>query len=175
MTTRFAGVAAFTVVLLGAGCWLAAPSLADTDTMPAAPFKITAAVLAQPPVKVVAEAPKGSLHNPYNGNAKIAKEGHALFFHYGCNGCHGGGGGGGMCPALITGVWIYGGSDDTLFRLVSLGSTKLQAAGYQRQALENVIGPMPQMGLLIHNANDLFKIITWIRSAYAGPPNHKYH
>lgn len=173
MTTRFAGVAAFTVVLFGAGCWLAAPSLAGTAH--AVSFKMTAARLSEPPVKIVEAAPKGSLHNPYNGNAKIAKAGHKLFFNYGCNGCHGGGGGGGMCPPLINGVWIYGGSDDTLFRLVSLGSTKLQAAGYQREALENVIGPMPQMGLLIKNASDLWKIITWIRSAYQGPPNHKYH
>ena len=80
-----------------------------------------------------------------------------------------------MCPPLINGVWIYGGSDDTLFRLISLGSTKLQAAGYQREALENVIGPMPQMGLLIPHSTDVFKIITWIRSAYRGSPDHKYH
>ena len=173
MMKRFAGVALVFSLIGAAGCWLAAPSFAAA-AKPAA-FKLTPAILAEPPVKVVALAPKGSLHDPYTGNAKIAKEGHKLFFHYGCNGCHGGGGGGGMCPPLINGVWIYGGSDDTLFRLISLGSTKLQAKGYQREALENVIGPMPQMGLLIPHANDVFKIITWIRSAYQGPPNHKYH
>ena len=174
MIRRLAGVVALvSAVSVAAGCWLLAPSRAEAASP--APFKLTPAILSQPPVKVVAEAPKGSLHNPYNGNAKIAKEGHKLFFHYGCNGCHGGGGGGGMCPPLINGVWIYGGTDDTLFRLISLGSDKLHKAGYHREALEDVIGPMPQMGLLIHHASDVFKIITWIRSAYQGPARHKYH
>ena len=172
--TRSAGAVAFVLTLsAAAACWLVAPSPAAA-AQPAS-FKLTPAVLSQPPVKVVAEAPKGSLHNPYNGNAEVAKEGHKLFFHYGCNGCHGGGGGGGMCPPLINGVWIYGGSDDTLFRLISLGSTKLQAAGYYRQTIGDVVAPMPQMGLLIKQSSDLWKIITWIRSAYDGPPGHKYH
>jgi cytochrome c5 len=172
MMKRFAGVAAFTLALIGAGCWLAAPTHAGAAKLSAAK---EAALLEKAPVQVVAAAPKGSLHNPYDGNAKVAKEGHKLFFEYGCNGCHGGGGGGGMCPPLINGVWIYGGSDDTLFRLISLGSDKLQKAGYQRETLENVIGPMPQMGLLIKHGSDIMKIITWIRSAYNGPPGHKYH
>ncbi|MDE2262463.1 MAG: c-type cytochrome [Gammaproteobacteria bacterium] len=131
-------------------------------------------ITGKPPLQVVATAPKGSLHNPYNGNAAMAKAGHKLFFQYGCNGCHGGNGGGGMCPPLTNGVWIYGGSDDTLFRLVSLGSTKLVAAGYERQALEDVVGPMPSMGPLIKSDGDLWKIITWVRSVYNGPPAHKY-
>ncbi len=175
MTTRLAGMGAFVLALVGGGCWLAAPTLAGAAPPSPSSFKLTAAILSQPPVKVVAEAPKASLHNPYNGNPAIAKEGHALFLNYGCSGCHGGGGGGGMCPPLIDGVWIYGGSDDTLFRLISLGSVKLQQAGYQREALENVVAPMPQMGLVVHSASDVFKIITWIRSAYQGPPGHKYH
>ena len=169
--TRFAGVVAFTLTLFAAACWLALSSARATEPATAKlPYS-----LSEPPVQVAEHAPKGSLHDPYDDNPQIAKEGHKLFFNYGCNGCHGGGGGGGMCPALINGVWIYGGSDDTLFRLVSLGSVKLQQAGYYRQAIENVDAPMPQMGLLIHNAGDLWKIITWIRSAYQGPPGHKYH
>lgn len=172
MMTRFAGVLALvSASIVAAGCWLAMPTFAAAAQPSAAKFTYS---LSSPPVPIAEKAPKGSLHNPYNGNAQIAKEGHALFFHYGCNGCHGGGGGGGMCPPLINGVWIYGGSDDTLFRLISLGSVKLQQRGYQRQALENVIGPMPQMGLLFHHASDVWKIITWIRSAYQGPPGHKY-
>jgi cytochrome c551/c552 len=172
MMTRFAGVVAFAVTLLGAACWLAmSPPAGAADSSAAKGSPITG----KPPLQVVATAPKGSLHNPYNGNAAMAEEGHKLFFQYGCNGCHGGNGGGGMCPPLINGVWIYGGSDDTLFRLVSLGSTKLVAAGYQRQALEDVMGPMPSMGPLIKSDGDLWKIITWIRSAYDGPPDHKYN
>lgn len=164
---RFAGVAAFTLALIGAGC-----SGAPAGT--AASSSAKPGVTGKPPLQVVAAAPKGSLHNPYDGDAKVAEEGHKLFFNYGCNGCHGGGGGGGMCPPLITGVWIYGADDDTLFRLVSLGSQKLQADGYTVKALVTVVAPMPSMGPLIKSDDDLWKIITWIRSAYTGPPEHKY-
>ena len=172
MIRRFAGVVVSTLALAAAGCGLLAATAAVAATPPAAKGS---PITGKPPLEVVATAPKGSLHNPYDGNAAMAAAGHKLFFNYGCNGCHGGGGGGGMCPPLINGVWIYGGSDDTLFRLISLGSDKLQAAGYQRQTIENVVGPMPQMGLLIKHGSDIMKIITWIRSAYQGPPGHKYH
>src|SRR5512146_1256869 len=171
MMRRFAGVVASTLALIGTGCWLMAASPAGAATHSTAKGS---PITGKPPLQVVAKAPKGSLHNPYDGNAAVAKAGHKLFFAYGCNGCHGGGGGGGMCPPLTTGVWIYGGSDDTLFRLVSLGSVKLQAAGYQVQTLVNVAGPMPSMGPLIKSDDDLWKIITWIRSVYSGPPGHKY-
>jgi mono/diheme cytochrome c family protein len=154
-----------------AGCWLVAAAPAGAAAPAAAQGS---PITGKPPLQVVASAPKGSLHNPYNGNAAMAAAGHQLFMHIGCNGCHGGGGGGGMCPPLINGVWIYGGDDDTLFRLISLGSAKLQAAGYQTQALENVAAPMPSMGPLIKSDGDLWKIITWIRSAYDGPPEHKF-
>jgi mono/diheme cytochrome c family protein len=164
---RLAGVAVFTLALVAAGCSKAPAGSA------AAAAKANG-ITGKPPLQVVAAAPKGSLHNPYNGNAQMAAEGHKLFFAYGCNGCHGGGGGGGMCPPLITGVWIYGGDDDTLFRLITLGSQKLQAQGYTVQALVNVAAPMPSMGPLIKSGSDLWKIITWIRSAYTGPPEHKY-
>lgn len=171
MMRRFAGVVVPTLALLAAGCWLAAASAAGAAApSPAKGSPITG----KPPLQVVAMAPKGSLHNPYNGNAAMAAAGHKLFFEVGCNGCHGGNGGGGICPPLINGVWIYGGDDDTLFRLVSLGSDKLQAAGYYRQTIENVVAPMPSMGPLIKSDDDLWKIITWIRSAYDGPPDHKY-
>ena len=178
MMKRLAGVVAVTLALIGAGCWLAAPSLAGgAQTTPAAKISFAkgSPLLQERPLQVVAIAPKGSLHNPYDGNAKMAKEGHEMFMGYGCSGCHGGGGGGGMCPPLINGVWIYGGSDDTLFRLISLGSVKLHQAGYHREAIENVVGPMPEMGAVIKHASDVWKIITWIRSAYQGPPGHKYH
>lgn len=172
MRTRFAGLAILTFTLVAAGCWIAMPSRAGTAPPS---FDQTPAELNAPPLQMVAKAPKGTLHNPYDGNAQMAKEGHKLFMSYGCSGCHGGGGGGGMCPPLINGVWIYGGSDDTLFRLISYGSDKLQQHGYQREGLENVIGPMPEMGAVIKHASDVWKIITWIRSAYSGPPGHKYH
>ena len=86
-------------------------------------------------------APKGTLKNPYKDtDAAAVKAGQQLYMNYGCSGCHGGGGGGGMCPPLTDGVWVYGGDDDTLFRLVAYGSQILQSKGYSRQATENVVG-----------------------------------
>lgn len=129
----------------------------------------------QTPAQVEAAAPKGTLKNPYtDDNKAIDEQGHQIFMSLSCNGCHGGTGGGGMCPPLINDVWVYGGDDDTLFRLVTLGSVALQAKGYTRRGRENVVGPMPPMGPLFTKADDLWKVITWIRSAYDGDPKYKF-
>ena len=96
--------------------------------------------------------------------AKVADEGHKKYMAAGCNGCHGGGGGGGMGPPLTNEVWIYGKDDDTLFRLVALGSDGLKAHGYARKGSENVVGPMPAMGEIVKTDDDMWKIIAWIRS-----------
>ncbi len=117
------------------------------------------------PVDVVKNAPKGTLKNPYDpANITVAAEGHQQFLNHGCNACHGGNGGGGMCPPLTNGVWIYGPSDDTLFRLVSLGSKKLQEAGYSRVSPETPALMPQQGGTTLTKAGDLWKIITWIKS-----------
>lgn len=127
------------------------------------------------PVQVEAAAAKGTLKDPYtDDNQDIVEQGHKLFFNFSCNGCHGGNGGGGMCPPLINDVWVYGGDDDTLFRLVTLGTVQLQAKGYMRKGHENVVGPMPPFGTLIPTADDLWKIITFVRSAYHGDPKYKF-
>jgi mono/diheme cytochrome c family protein len=119
--------------------------------------------------------PKGQLKNPYkDDNAAIVAAGKDLYFHSGCNGCHGGGGGGGMCPPLTNDIWVYGGDDDTLFRLVTLGSDALQAKGYMRTGMEHVVGPMPPMGAIVPTDDDLWKIITFIRSKYTGSPAAKF-
>jgi len=107
---------------------------------------------------------KGQLKSPYSDFAKVADEGHQKFMAAGCNGCHGGGGGGGMGPPLTNEVWIYGKDDDTLFRLIALGSDGLQKQGYSRKGSENVVGPMPAMGTVVKSDDDLWKIIAWIRS-----------
>ena len=101
-------------------------------------------------------------------------QGEHLFLSYGCNGCHGGGGGGGMCPPLINDTWVYGGDDDTIFRLVTLGSDELQKAGYTRIGRENVVGPMPPFGAIIKSSDDLWKIFTFVRSRYHGDPAYKF-
>jgi hypothetical protein len=117
------------------------------------------------PIDLVKKTPKHGLHNPYNGQIDAIKdEGHKKFMGLSCNGCHGGGGGGGMCPPLTNDVWVYGPDDDTLFRLVTLGSDGLKAEGYVRKGSENVVGPMPPFGSLVKSSDDLWKIITWIRS-----------
>lgn len=175
--TRFLGVIVVALALLGGGYWLfsggpAGAADATNGRAPASGEK--SKITGKPPLEVVAQAPKGSLHNPYDGNQQMTDAGHKLFFSYSCNGCHGGNGGGGICPPLIDGVWIYGGDDDTLFRLISLGSDKLQAAGYPRVAQENVVAPMPSMGPLIKSDDELWKIIAFVRSAYTGPPEHRY-
>jgi mono/diheme cytochrome c family protein len=127
------------------------------------------------PPDLVQKTPKGKLKNPYaDTQADIVEQGRKLFFAYGCNGCHGGGGGGGMCPPLTNDVWVYGGDDDTIFRLVTLGSDELQKLGYTRIGRENVVGPMPPFGAIIKSADDLWKIFAFVRSKYNGDPAYKF-
>ena len=119
---------------------------------------------ATPPAELVASTPKGELKNPYNGDiAAIAEEGHHRYLSASCNGCHGGGGGGGMCPPLTNDTWVYGAADDTLFRLITLGSDGLTQAGYTR------LKPRSWSGRCRPSADhqdldDLWKIISFIRS-----------
>lgn len=124
---------------------------------------------------LVNKTPKGKLHNPYkDSQSDIVSQGETLFRSYPCAGCHGGGGGGGMCPPLTKADWIYGGDDDTLFRLATLGSDALQKQGYTRKSLAAAVGPMPPMGPLIKNSEDLWKMLAFIRSRYDGDPAYKY-
>jgi mono/diheme cytochrome c family protein len=116
------------------------------------------------PLETARQAEKGSLKSPYEDFASIADEGHKKFMAAGCNGCHGGTGGGGMGPPLTNQVWVYGKDNDTLFRLIALGSDELQKEGYQRKGSENVVGPMPPMGGILKSNDDVWKVIAWIRS-----------
>ena len=126
------------------------------------------------PIQRADSAPKGSLKNPYqDSDAAAIAAGKTLYFNFACSGCHGGSGGGGMCPPTTDGVWIYGGDDDTLFRLVAYGSQVLQGKGYSRQAQENIVAPMPAMGSVVKTDDDLWHILAFIRSNYHGPPECK--
>lgn len=128
-----------------------------------------------PPLDRVNAAKQGTLKNPYkDDNADVVAQGQKLFMHSGCNGCHGGNGGGGMCPPLTNDTWVYGGDDDTLFRLVTLGTDELQKRGYSRKGQESVVGPMPPHGAIVKTDDDLWKIITFIRSNYHGSPSKKF-
>jgi mono/diheme cytochrome c family protein len=141
----------------------------------AAPAAAPAKAASQTPIQVADAAAKGTLKNPYaDTDQALVTAGGKLYFSYGCNGCHGGTGGGGMCPPLTNDVWVYGGDDDTLFRLVAYGSQILQSKGYSRIAQENVVGPMPQMGQVVQTADDLWRILAWVRSNYHGSPECKF-
>jgi mono/diheme cytochrome c family protein len=141
------------------------------DTRPPLPEK--SEITGKSPEELVKDAPKGTLRNPYTDDPEKIKEGRGLFLSYSCNGCHGGTGGGGICPPLSNDVWVYGSDDDTLFRLVTLGSDKLQAAGYYRMGMESVVAPMPPFGSLIKSDDELWKIIAFIRSIYDGDPKRR--
>jgi mono/diheme cytochrome c family protein len=118
-----------------------------------------------PPLDLIKATPKGGLHNPHNDKvADLAEESHKKYLSLGCNGCHGGGGGGGMCPPLTNDTWVYGADDDTLFRLIALGSDGLKKEGYDRVKHEVVVGPMPPFGGIIKTSDDLWKVVAWIRS-----------
>ncbi|AHB48035.1 cytochrome C [Hyphomicrobium nitrativorans NL23] len=121
---------------------------------------------AQSPLEAIESTEKGELKNPHSGDAGAAEEGHKLYMAAGCNGCHGGTGGGGMGPPLSNQVWVYGDDDDTLFRLITLGSDDLQAAGYRRIGTEAVVGPMPHAKDIVKSADDMWKIVTWIKSLH---------
>jgi hypothetical protein len=79
-----------------------------------------------------------------------------------------------MCPPLTTSDWIYRGDDDSLFRLITLGSIELQKIGYTRQGLITSAGPMPPMGSIVKNSDELWKMLTFIRSRYDSDPAYKY-
>ena len=140
-----------------------------------APAQGGTAGAAMTPVQKADSAPKGSLKNPYqDSDQAVVEAGGKLYLNYGCNGCHGGNGGGGMCPPLTNDVWVYGGDDDTLFRLVAYGSQTLQEKGYTRKGMESVVGPMPPMGQVVKTDDDLWRILAFVRSNYHGSPECKF-
>jgi mono/diheme cytochrome c family protein len=116
----------------------------------------------------VAATEKGKLKNPLTITPEIIAEGKELYQTKTCGACHGATGGGIHCPSLINENWIYGGDDDTLFRLVALGSEGLAKSGYSRGDKEKHAGPMPPFGQAISDEQDLWKIVSYIRSLQPG-------
>ncbi len=144
------------------------PSAGEIKTEAAAPA--AAAGTAMKPIDRVLATEKGKLKNPYTDNPVAIAEGQKLYLSAGCNGCHGGGGGGGMCPPLTNDTWVYGSDDDTLYRLITLGSDDLKKAGYARKGQEAVVGPMPGYRDIIVDEDKQWKIIAWIHSVFGGNP-----
>jgi mono/diheme cytochrome c family protein len=116
------------------------------------------------PAELIASTSKGKLKNPYSPSSAAAEQGHKVYMSLDCSSCHGGGGGGGMASPLTNPIWIYGSDDDTLFRLIVLGTIEFQKQGYHRKGSEFVVGPMPPFGDTIKTVDDLWKVIAWIRS-----------
>lgn len=111
---------------------------------------------------------KGRLKNPLSITPEIIAEGKELYQAKTCGACHGGNGSGIHCPSLVNDAWIYGEDDDTLFRLVALGSEAMVSAGYPRGDKEKHAGPMPSFGEMISDEQELWKIIAFIRSLKLG-------
>jgi cytochrome c oxidase cbb3-type subunit III len=65
--------------------------------------------------------PGGTLRNPHQGDAAVAKSGAQLFTAMNCDGCHGGQGSGWVGPNLADGRWRYGGADAEVFNSIYYG------------------------------------------------------
>lgn len=138
---------------------------------------VVAAAEAMTPLERVLSTPVGELKTPYPDFKVVADEGYKIYRSLDCGGCHGGGGGGGggMAAPLTNPVWIYGNEDDTLFRLITLGTGPLSLngafpnQGFVRKGSELVVGPMPPYGNIIKSEDDLWKMIAWIRFINSDP------
>jgi cytochrome c5 len=120
------------------------------------------------PLERVKTTEKGKLKNPLTLTPEIIAEGKDLYQARTCGACHGGNGSGIHCPSLINDAWVYGSDDDTLFRLVTLGSDELLKSGASRGDKEQIAGPMPGFGAAIPDELELWKIIAYIRSLQPG-------
>ena len=93
------------------------------------------------PFERAVSTPRGQLKSPYPDFASVAAEGLKIYRSHDCGGCHGGGGGGGMAAPLTNQIWIYGDDDDTLFRVIALGTgssqprRRVSEAGVRAQGL----------------------------------------
>lgn len=127
---------------------------------------------AMTPLERIKSAPLGTLKNPYKHELnEMAIWGKQSYMSNSCNGCHGGTGGGGMCPPLSNATWVYGKDDDTLYRLIVLGSDEFQKQyGKTRQGRENVVGPMPGFGHIVKTDDDVWRMISYIRTIYNDDP-----
>lgn len=67
-----------------------------------------------------AQAGPDAGRSPYDENAFAISEGQRLFEWFNCTGCHAHGGGA-IGPALMDGVWIYGGEPDQIYATIVQG------------------------------------------------------
>jgi cytochrome c(L) len=93
--------------------------------------------------------------NPYNGKADAIQQGRALYLQNGCSACHGVMGGGGMGMPLLDDVWKFGSDDETLFKLIK--------GQIPEQTMPRIYGHLSD--------DDVWRMITYIRSIYQGDPS----
>lgn len=67
--------------------------------------------------------------NPYANDPVALMQGHRLFVHYNCSGCHGDHAGGGMGPSLRDGAWRYGGTAPDIFTSIAQGRQGMPSWG----------------------------------------------
>ncbi|TAN40248.1 MAG: c-type cytochrome [Nitrospirae bacterium] len=84
--------------------------------------------------------------NPYEGKAKMVKEGQKLY-DYNCKSCHGEGAKGDVCPDLTVKKKKYGNSDTELFKTIAQGQP----------------GGMPNWDKTL-GTEKIWKIVTYLRS-----------
>jgi len=101
------------------------------------------------------QSPAAKNVNPFTGNAEAIKEGRALYLKHNCSGCHGVGGGGGMAMPLIDETWKFGSSDEVLFKLIK-GEIPESTMPKTWNSLE---------------PDEVWKIVAYVRSLYAGDPS----
>ncbi|HEY0231063.1 MAG TPA: c-type cytochrome [Dokdonella sp.] len=154
--------------------WLIDEPNPDDPAKPKPAAKTDAKAAAGAPASAAGQNEHGLdiVKNPDTGNEAAIAAGKELFVSKACSGCHGAGGGGGMCPPVINDTWVYGSDDTTLFNLVRLGSTGLQAKGYTRIGHENVVGDMPPFAGVVTEEEE-WKLLAYVRSKYGGDPSLK--
>ena len=91
--------------------------------------------------------PGGTLRNPHDGDAAIARTGAALFNAMNCDGCHGPDATGWVGPNLGDGRWRYGGADAEVFSSIYYGRPH----------------GMPAFGAALDNEG-VWALVTYLRS-----------
>jgi len=91
--------------------------------------------------------PGGTLHNPHDGDAAVAKNGALLFTAMNCDGCHGPDAAGAVGPNLGDKRWRYGGADPEVFMSIYYGRPK----------------GMPAFGGAL-GADGVWTLVTYLRS-----------
>jgi len=96
------------------------------------------------------------LKNPFAGDPKAIKEGRTIFLESGCAKCHADGATGGKGPNLTDGDWLISGEDGALFHTIQKGR-KRKGQKEEMPSWEEALEP-----------EDIWKVITWIRSISKG-------